>query len=145
MLLPKEGLPELILALPKDSQTGKAITLTQKDIRAIQLAKGALLTGMAFLCRHGRRDLPAALLVAGAFGSYIDKSDAFTIGMFPPIASERLQVVGNAAGAGAILALFDEANRESARKIASATTVVDLAARPEFQTEFLSALNFPSG
>jgi len=141
---PKEGLPELVLVPSEDTRTRDPITLTQKDIRAIQLAKGALLTGMDLLCRHGRRRLPDALLVAGAFGSYIDKTDAFAIGMFPPLPSERLRVVGNAAGAGAILALFDGASRKAARKLASATTVVDLAARAEFQTAFLSALNFPS-
>jgi len=142
--LDENGLAEFVLVPDHQSQTQQAITLTQKDVRAIQLAKGALLTGMESLCRHAGQVKPKALLVAGAFGSFIDKADALTIGMFPPLAKRDLRVVGNAAGAGAVLALFDFEYREKARSLAQSTTVVDLASRPEFQAAFLKALNFPT-
>lgn len=143
LCLDDAGLPEFILVPAQQSHTRHAITLTQKDVRAIQLAKGALFTGMELLCHHASLKQPEKLLVAGAFGSFIDKADALTIGMFPPLAEEDLLVVGNAAGAGAVLTLFDFECRERARSLAQRTTVIDLASRPEFQTAFLKALNFP--
>lgn len=140
----ENGLPEFVLVPAEKSHTHHAITLTQKDVRSIQLAKGALLTGMELLCLHAGQEQPEKLLVAGAFGSFIDKADALTIGMFPPLAEEDLSVVGNAAGAGAVLTLFDFGYREKARSLARKTSVIDLASTPEFQTAFLKALNFPT-
>jgi len=137
------GLPEFILVPAQGSQTQHAITLTQRDVRAIQLAKGALLTGMELLCSHAGFVQPVDLLVAGAFGAYINREDARTIGMFPPLAGESVRTVGNAAGAGAVLVLLDERLRDEARELARSTAVVDLASRPEFQDTFLSTLNFP--
>lgn len=139
----ENGMPEFVLVSAENAQTPHAITLTQKDVRAIQLAKGALLTGLEMLCEHSRLDRPRQLLVAGAFGTYIDKSDAGTIGMFPRLPEEAIDVVGNAAGAGAVLTLFDPALRDRAQDIAAKTTVLDLASLPEFQDAFLRSLSFP--
>ncbi|MEE8397488.1 MAG: ASKHA domain-containing protein [Desulfobacterales bacterium] len=142
--LDENGMPEYVLVPAEDAQTRQAITLTQKDVRAIQLAKGALLTGLELLCHHSGLDRPRQLLVAGAFGSYIDKDDAGTIGMFPLLPEGAIDVVGNAAGAGAILTLFDPELRRKAQDIADKTTVLDLASLPEFQDTFLRSLSFPA-
>jgi uncharacterized 2Fe-2S/4Fe-4S cluster protein (DUF4445 family) len=124
------------------SQTGRPITLTQADVRAVQLAKGALRTGIDLLCRENNLPQPARILLAGAFGSYIDKTAALAIGMFPALPESAIEVVGNAAGAGAILALFDDDYVSRSKTLAQTTRVVDLAAHPDFQNTFIQALSF---
>ena len=137
------GMLEFELVSAEKSETRKAITLTQKDIRAVQLAKGALLAGMTMLCAAAGLAAPKKLLVAGAFGANINKKDALTIGMFPDLPGENITGVGNAAGVGAILALFNPELRDKARELAQSVTVVDLATLPEFQKIFLDSLSFP--
>ena len=85
----EDELPEYILAPAGETLSGKAVTLAQKDIRAIQLAKGALYAGIQMLCSEKGYERPSRLLIAGAFGSYIEKEDALAIGMFPAIPSDR--------------------------------------------------------
>jgi uncharacterized 2Fe-2S/4Fe-4S cluster protein (DUF4445 family) len=138
------GMLEFELVSSEKSETRKAITLTQKDIRAVQLAKGALLAGMKMLCTAAGMTSPKRLLVAGAFGANINKKDALAIGMFPDLPEENITGVGNAAGAGAILALFNPALRDKARELARSVKVIDLATLPEFQKIFLSSLSFPT-
>ena len=124
------------------SDNGRPITLTQGDVRAVQLAKGALRTGIDLLCREMEIPRPAKILLAGAFGSHIEKRDALQLGMFPSMEEEEIEVVGNAAGVGAILALCDEACFERSREVAKATQVVDLAGHPDFQDMFVQSLTF---
>jgi uncharacterized 2Fe-2S/4Fe-4S cluster protein (DUF4445 family) len=112
-------------------------------VRAIQLAKGALRTGVDLLCRQAGIRHPQKILLAGAFGSFIRKQDALVIGMFPPLAEEDIEVVGNAAGAGAILTLFDARCWSRAKELTGSTRVLDLASHPNFQETFLNSLSFP--
>ncbi len=137
------GLLEFELVSAEKSETRQAITLTQKDIRAVQLAKGALLSGMKMLCAAAGLTVPKQILLAGAFGTFIDKKDALSIGMFPDVPEENITGVGNGAGAGAVLALFNPELRDKARELARTVTVLDLASLPEFQKIFLSSLSFP--
>jgi len=88
-------------------------------------------------------ELPTKLLVAGAFGSFINKKDALRIGMFPRIPAENIEVVGNAAGAGAIMALFDENMVARANELSRSTRVLDLSTHPDFQEAFINSLAFP--
>ncbi len=118
------------------------ITLTQADVRAVQLAKGALRTGIDLLCRENGLRRPRKILLAGAFGSFINRLDALTIGMFPEMDADAIDVVGNAAGAGAVMALLRPDYIEQARRMATATRVLDLAAHPGFQTTFVESLSF---
>lgn len=138
------GVLEFEIVAASLSQTGRAITFTQADVRAVQLAKGALRTGIDLICRENGMGRPPRLLLAGAFGSTIDKTDALRIGMFPPIAAEHIDMVGNAAGAGAILSLLDEGYFERARELARKTRVFDLASHPEFQAAFIGSLSLKS-
>jgi uncharacterized 2Fe-2S/4Fe-4S cluster protein (DUF4445 family) len=124
------------------SDNGRPLTLTQGDVRAVQLAKGALRTGIDLLCREMEIPRPAKILLAGAFGSHIEKRDALRLGMFPSMKEDEIEVVGNAAGAGAILALCDEAWFDRSRDVARATQVVDLAGHPDFQKMFIQSLTF---
>lgn len=118
------------------------ITFTQADVRAVQLAKGALRTGIDLLCRENGWSRPRRILLAGAFGSYINRADALTLGMFPEMPVDDIEVVGNAAGAGAVLALLDESWFERAREIARGVKVLELSAHPDFQNTFINALSF---
>ena len=134
---------EFILVPAENTQDGRPVTFTQNDVRAIQLAKGALRTGIDLLCREAGMESPTKLLVAGAFGSFINRKDALAIGMFPRIAEDKIEVVGNAAGAGAILALFDEGLSSRASELARITRVLDLSTHPDFQDTFVNSLAFP--
>ena len=140
-----EGLMEFVIVPGEETQTGDDITLTQRDIRAVQLAKGAILAGIILLCREAKLNLPHRFLIAGAFGSFLNKDDAMTIGMLPRLAEHGVEIVGNAAGEGAILALLSEEFCRRARQIARRTKVLDLASHPDFQREFLRSLSFPEG
>lgn len=143
MRLDENQVAEFIVVPAEKTQNGRPVTFTQNDVRAIQLAKGALRTGIDLLCKAAGRQRPTKLLVAGAFGSFIDKKDALRIGMFPRIPEEDIDVVGNAAGAGAILALFDENILTRAHALTRATRVLDLASEPDFQDTFIESLAFP--
>jgi uncharacterized 2Fe-2S/4Fe-4S cluster protein (DUF4445 family) len=125
-----------------NSRSKSPIVLSQPDVRAVQLAKGALRTGIELLCLENHMQRPAKILLAGAFGGHINKTDALRIGMFPDIAEEDIEVVGNAAGAGAILALLQDDCYSKAKEIANRTRVFDLAAHPDFQTLFVENLSF---
>jgi uncharacterized 2Fe-2S/4Fe-4S cluster protein (DUF4445 family) len=139
----ENDMPEFVLAEPEETQTGRNITLTQKDIRAVQLAKGALYAGIKLLCREAGIERPERILVAGAFGNFIDKKDALTIGMFPDMQEADVTMVGNAAGAGAVLSLLDAEVENAAKKLAAGTRVLDLASLETFQDTFVSSLYFP--
>lgn len=138
----EKGILEMMIAPAEATGTGQAITLTQADVRAVQLAKGALLAGIDLLCRENGMLRPRKILLAGAFGSTIKRADALQIGMFPEMAVTDIEVVGNAAGAGAVLALLQEELFLQAGALASATRVLDLASHKDFQRTFVNALSF---
>jgi uncharacterized 2Fe-2S/4Fe-4S cluster protein (DUF4445 family) len=126
----------------KAARRGVPIALAQTDVRAVQLAKSALRTGIELLCRENRFKRPSRILLAGAFGSQINKTDALRTGMFPDMREEDIEVVGNAAGAGAVLALLNDEYFNKAKKVARQTRVFDLAAHPDFQKTFIEHLSF---
>jgi uncharacterized 2Fe-2S/4Fe-4S cluster protein (DUF4445 family) len=131
------------LASPEKSFSGRSILLTQKDIRAIQLAKGALKAGIDLLCCQAGLDRPQQILMAGAFGNHIDPQDAIAIGMFPEVSGKGPTAIGNAAGDGAVLALLDPQFRRQAQQLARTIKVVDLVHHPDFEKTFIKALAFP--
>jgi uncharacterized 2Fe-2S/4Fe-4S cluster protein (DUF4445 family) len=137
------GLPRLVLADEATSATGLEVAVSQKDIRAIQLAKGALKAGIDMLLAASVHQRPRRILLAGAFGSYLDKVDVLTIGMFPPIRETQIDIMGNAAGVGAVRYLLESAAGKRIAAIKTATRVVLLATDPAFQKAFIAALSFP--
>jgi uncharacterized 2Fe-2S/4Fe-4S cluster protein (DUF4445 family) len=139
----ENGTPQFILVPPEKTAEGQAIALTQKDVRAVQLAKGALRTGIELLCKNTNTDLPRKILLAGAFGNYIKPQDALTIGMLPELTPKDIEGVGNAAGAGAILTLFDKRFAKKAKELSRSTRVLDLSTHPDFQDTFINSLAFP--
>jgi len=120
---------------------GPEITITQKDVREFQLAKAAIRTGIQVLLDSGgcRENELKEVIVAGAFGSYIDIASAITVGMLPPLPLERFRQVGNAAGTGARLALISTKQRTAAQALASRVEYIELASSPGFMQTFTEA------
>jgi uncharacterized 2Fe-2S/4Fe-4S cluster protein (DUF4445 family) len=134
---------EIVLAPGADG--APAITLGQKDVRELQLAKGALRAGVeVLLARLGRRaaDLERISL-AGAFGSYVSPVAARAIGLIPPLPLARVESVGNAAGRGSRLALASVEARRRAEALARRIEYVELSADPRFTDAFMEAMAFP--
>jgi uncharacterized 2Fe-2S/4Fe-4S cluster protein (DUF4445 family) len=135
---------EYVIAYAKDTGIDIDICLTQKDVRQIQLAKGALYVAAQALMDYFGILVPDKILLAGSFGSYIDKTNAMKIGMLPRIDLDRVSVVGNAAGEGALIALLNVAKRREAMQIAQQIKRHELPTDPVFQMRFLEAMNFPA-
>ena len=122
------------------------ITLCAADVRQLQLAIGAVRAGIEVLCAEAGlagSDLQT-VFVAGTFGQYVRKASMLRLGLLPAVAPERVRTVGNAAGAGAILALLDWRARERAERLAARTTYVELAGRTDYQEAFERSLRFPA-
>jgi uncharacterized 2Fe-2S/4Fe-4S cluster protein (DUF4445 family) len=133
---------EFILVKADEQSGGSEITLTQQDVRELQLAKAAIRTGIEALLQdsHLRESDIDEVIIAGAFGSYIDVSSAIAIGMLPALRLDRFQQVGNAAGTGARLALISRAQRMEAVTIARRVRYLELASVPGFQDMFAQCI-----
>jgi uncharacterized 2Fe-2S/4Fe-4S cluster protein (DUF4445 family) len=120
------------------------VHVTQSDIRAVQLAKGAIRTGVDLLLEQMDIEEPAIerFVIAGAFGSFIDVPSALEIGLFPDIPIDRFLQVGNAAGVGITRMLASGAERSAARDLAARSTYVELSTRPAFQKCFMRNIGF---
>ena len=121
------------------------IVLTQDDVRQVQLAKGAIASGIAMLQHVAgvADDRVAELLLAGGFGNYVSIASAVRIGLIPALSPDRIRYVGNAASLGAQLCLLSEAERARADELATRIEHVSLAAHPDFEEIFVNAMNFP--
>ena len=129
---------------PSFTLPGTAISLTQKDVREVQLAKGAIRAGIELMCQHrGIRveDIDTVLL-AGAFGNYMDPVSACAIGMIPPSLLHKIRPVGNAAGTGAAMCALNREAFERAKHLAEETEFLELASMPQFQDRFVDCLLF---
>jgi len=141
-----DGMKEMVIVPKTETGIDGDIALTQSDVREIQLAKAAVYSGISILMRHMRvnPDHIKKVFLAGAFGTYIDPASARDIGMFPEIPLNRIQFVGNTAGSGARMALISSQTRELAESILPKVEYVELGADPEFQKEFVSAIDLPN-
>jgi uncharacterized 2Fe-2S/4Fe-4S cluster protein (DUF4445 family) len=124
---------------------GEDLTISQHDVRAIQLAKGAIRGGMAtLLAEHGMAESDLdELLVAGAFGNHIGVEAAQAIGLYPPIPRERIRQIGNAAGTGAGLMLLSTAERRDAEELSEQINYLELARHKRFTRLFAEGQRFP--
>jgi uncharacterized 2Fe-2S/4Fe-4S cluster protein (DUF4445 family) len=136
-----ENGPEFVLVSKAEREGQPAITLSQQDVRELQLAKGAIRLGIQALLQEVGLTEPdiQRVVIAGAFGTFIDVASAITIGMLPALPLERYQQVGNAAGAGARLALISRSQRRLAQELARQVGYVELASLPGFQRKFAQA------
>ena len=138
----RNGQLEFVLASEEERRGLSAVVFTQHDVRELQLGKAAIRAGVATLLAS--IGLPeqgiSGIVIAGAFGSYLDVSSALDLGMFPAIPPERFRQVGNAAGMGAKRALISTAQRSEAAKIARTAHYIELAGSPVFNKNFIQAV-----
>ncbi len=139
------GETEFSLVFADDSGKDHDITLTQQDIRQLQLAKGAIYSGILMLQRimEVSDDELAELQLAGGFGNYINTKSAVAIHLLTPMPLEKITYVGNAALMGAQMALVSEKERKRADVLADEIEHVALATRMDFQEIFIEAMGFP--
>jgi uncharacterized 2Fe-2S/4Fe-4S cluster protein (DUF4445 family) len=120
------------------------IVFTQHDVRALQLAKGAIVAGWTLLLEHEglTPDDLRHVYVAGAFGNYLDLENALAIDLIPPVGKSRVAFVGNAAGVGAQMALVDTRERERIAQLRKRIAFLELATHSRFHEVFTKALTF---
>jgi len=137
---------QVIVLRPGEHGAGREIVLTQDDVRQVQLAKGAIASGVAMLLHVAgiATDDLDELMLAGGFGNYVSIASALRIGLIPPLPPEKVRYVGNAASLGAQLCLVSETERARAAEVARAMEHVSLAAHPDFEQIFVDAMNFPA-
>lgn len=136
-----DGERQFILAKKKD---GDHIVITQNDIRELQLAKGAIKAGVQLMLNEAGYDVGdiKRVMVAGAFGNYIDKESAVKIGILPNVPLEKIISVGNTAGAGVSMIMASEGERKLAEAIPSKIKYVELANSDDFQMTYVNAMKF---
>jgi len=144
-LIERDGERQFVLAWATEAGNGQDITISQQDIRQLQLAKGAICSGILMLKKvmNVSDEQITELMLAGGFGNYINIESAVRIRLLPELPVERIRYVGNAAALGAQMALLSETERARAVDLARRIDHVSLAARPDFQEIFLEAICFP--
>jgi uncharacterized 2Fe-2S/4Fe-4S cluster protein (DUF4445 family) len=138
-----DGEPEFVIAWKEETSIGKDITITQQDVRNVQLAKGAIYAGAKLMMRRLGIEKLDKIILAGAFGSYVDPEKALILGVFPDCDLRNIYAVGNAAGDGARIALLNREKRMEADEIARKVEYVELTIEEDFQKEFIEALHIP--
>jgi uncharacterized 2Fe-2S/4Fe-4S cluster protein (DUF4445 family) len=122
----------------------RVLKVVPSDIRAIQLAKAACYSGAKLLMDEMGVDRVDSVLLAGAFGSYIDVKYAMVLGMIPDCELSQVRSVGNAAGTGARIALLSAAARREVESVVRRVEKVETAIAPKFQDYFVTAMNVPN-
>ena len=132
-----------ILATPEQTANGQPLYVTQDDVRNIQLAKAALYAGAKVLMKRAGIETVDRIVLAGAFGSYIDPLYALVLGLIPDCDPQHIVAVGNAAGDGARIALLNRGKRREAQELAHTVRYVETAVAQDFQDEFVGAIHIP--
>ncbi len=139
------GQMEFVIAWKDEAGVEEDITITQKDVREVQLAKAAIYSAQYILMRRmgiGPWDVER-VFVAGAFGSGIDVKNAVLIGLFPEEHAQKVEFVGNTAISGAKMALISKKVREESKEVLRLVEHVELSLDPSFESEFISATELP--
>ena len=120
------------------------ISLTQQDVRMVQLAKSAIYSGICTLMRTSgvSFDEIKTMYVAGGFGNYLNMRSAARVGLLPSELEERISVIGNAALAGASMLLLNKDMRNKAKDIADQACVVELSSNPVFAELYMNNMLF---
>jgi len=122
---------------------GPLITVTQNDVRNIQLAKAALYSGARLLMDKMEIDNLDRMVLAGAFGAHISPLHAMVLGMIPDCPIEKVSSAGNAAGTGARIALLNTAARREIETVVREIEKIETAVEPRFQEHFVNAIAVP--
>jgi uncharacterized 2Fe-2S/4Fe-4S cluster protein (DUF4445 family) len=135
--------PEFVLAWAEESSIDKDIVVTQKDVRQIQLAKGALYAGCKLMVKRMGLEKVDSVKIAGAFGTHVDREKALIMGLFPDCEIDMIQGVGNAAGDGCRAALLNVKKRVEANWCSRNVEYIELTVEGNFQQEFMEAMQLP--
>ena len=139
-----DGTNAFLLVPRSQTEHGRPIMITQNDISSLQLAKGAISAGINVLieeCGITIDDINEVLL-AGAFGNYLDPHSACVIGLIPRELESKIKMVGNAAGAGSKLALLSRTEYNRSVEIADLIKYVELGAYKHFNRKFAEGMRF---
>jgi uncharacterized 2Fe-2S/4Fe-4S cluster protein (DUF4445 family) len=137
--------PEYVVAWEKESGAGKDIVITGHDIRNLILSKAAVLAACITLMDAAgiAHDDLATVFFSGAFGTYIDKENAVTIGLIPEVPLKRVRNLGNGAVTGANQALVSRERRNALDRIARTITYIELNADPGFMDRYTQSCFLP--
>jgi len=124
-------------------QGATTLQISQTDVRAIQLAKAALYAGIKLLMEHLGVEQVDRIRLAGAFGAHIDVKYAMVLGMIPDCDLGQVTSAGNAAGAGARIALLDDEARREIERLVRRVEKIETAIEPRFQQHFVEAMAIP--
>ena len=138
-----EGGPGVDLGDGEVGPSSPRLTITQNDVRAIQLAKAALYAGARLLMDHLGVEAVDRVKLAGAFGSQIDPLYALVLGLVPDAPLDRVSAAGNAAGTGALIALLSAEARQEIERVVRTVEKIETAVEPRFQEHFVDAMAFP--
>ncbi|MEM1040407.1 MAG: ASKHA domain-containing protein [Pseudomonadota bacterium] len=127
-----------------ETEDGPDITVSQTDVRAIQMAKAALYAGVRLLMDKHGADTISKISLAGAFGTFIDPKYALVLGLVPDCEIENVKAVGNAAGTGARMALLNRNHRREIEETVQNIEKIETALEPKFQEHFVNAMAFPN-
>tara|TARA_B100000674_G_scaffold494731_1_gene520016 strand:- start:457 stop:2493 length:2037 start_codon:yes stop_codon:yes gene_type:complete len=138
-----EGRTNSYLIYDQSDENGPQISVSQNDIRAIQLAKSALYAGARLLMDEMKIEKVDRVVLAGAFGAHISSKHAMVLGMIPDVPLEKVQSAGNAAGTGARIALCNISARNDIEATVSQIEKIETAIEPKFQDHFVAANAIP--
>ena len=136
-LRPEQGKPAFHIAGP--------VVVTQRDVRQVQLAKGAVRAGIELMLRSVglRAEDVDRVLIAGSFGYHLRTQSLLNLGMLPPGFGNRVEFVGNTSKSGAVAFLLNRDTRREVTEIVKSITALELANAPDFQPTFIASLSFP--
>ncbi|HEY40254.1 MAG TPA: DUF4445 domain-containing protein [Dehalococcoidia bacterium] len=141
----EEDDPRYILALPEETESGEAVSISESEIANILKSKGAVFAAIKSLADYVglKSEQLDTIYVAGGFGSSLDINKAVAIGLLPDIDRSRIQFIGNSSVMGARMALLSTPAFEKAIAIARKMTNIELSNYPPFMDEFIAALFLP--
>jgi len=141
----ENGQPKFVIAWKEESGTEYDVTVSQKDVQEILLAKAAIHTGAAILMKEKKvreQDIDH-VYIAGAFGGYLNPESAKFIGLIPDVEVDKINFVGNTAISGAKICLISANMRDVAEKLSENIRYIELTTRPDFHGEFINSLSIP--
>lgn len=139
-----EGSPSFLVVPAEESRHGEGIYLTEQDVRELQLAKAAIAAGIATLLEDAQVSIEAvaSVYLAGGFGSYMNADSALAVGLLPPGAAGRVEVLGNAAGIGTVMSITSRSVGQECSRIADHVRYIELSSSPAFQLAYIEQMTF---
>ncbi|MFP3870029.1 MAG: ASKHA domain-containing protein [Syntrophobacteria bacterium] len=144
-IVERDGVHDFLIASAEESYDGRRVRLTQKDVRELQLAKGAIAAGVTILMNEmgiEAQDIDHVYL-AGALGNYISPDSAMSIGLIPPVDPGIVCSLGNAASTGASIVLLSKDHWRLANTLNSFIDHIELSSRLDFNEQFIEKMDFP--